>query len=131
MFKNLLPAIIWAIIVGVFCGMPVGNMPDAPIWQLLGFDKIGHGLFFAILTYLLALGFKREINKRFLYRHGIKAAFVIAGAYGALLEIFQYSVVTSRTIEMADITADIFGSLSGILVFYLIFGKVLAERNKN
>ncbi len=131
MINNLLPAIIWAIITGLFCLMPGGNMPDTPNWKFFSFDKLAHFSFFAILTYLLALGFKKRKTNRSLYNHGIKAAFLIAGIYGALLEVVQYTMIDSRSIELKDITADITGCLSGIFVFYLIYGKVLAERNKN
>jgi VanZ family protein len=131
MINNLLPAIIWAIITGVFCVVPLGNMPDTPICKFFSFDKIAHVLFFAILTYLLALGFKKHKTNRSLYNHGIKVAFLIAGFYGVVLEVVQYTMIDSRSIELSDITADIAGCLSGIFVFYLIYGKVLAERNKN
>lgn len=102
-------------------------MPQISFWLLFSFDKWAHAIVFAIFTYLLSLGLKKQFHIRFLRNNGVKLAVTVGILYGSILELFQGLLFEGRNAEWADMAANATGSFIGIFLFWIIFGKVISS----
>lgn len=118
---SFFPAIIWGLII-LYLSSGSGVQLPASLWDFMAVDKVGHLVFYGILTYLIAYGFYRNenlsINKKTLF-----ISLTISSFYGISLEFMQYSFFPNRYFEILDIIANISGSILGILFFKYIYYK--------
>jgi VanZ family protein len=104
-----LPALIFYLLVFLFSSRDLGIHLNGG-WL----DKIPHGLEFALLAFLLAIGFFNSLGSS----AQIKAAVTfIAGLLLAFLDELHQSFVPGRTADARDILADAVGVALGILVY--------------
>jgi VanZ family protein len=75
-------------------------------------DKWIHGAAFAILAFLLAWAVPTDPKRR---SRNVVIATAIGVAYAAIDELTQIPV--GRTADWADFSADLFGILTGIIVY--------------
>ena len=122
-FKYNLPGIIWALLILVLCGLPGQDFPDLSFWKLLSFDKAAHAFVFAVLVLLLIIGFKKQYSFRNLRHHAIKIATTFSILYGGLIELLQGWVFIGRSADPFDFLANTIGCFTGLLLFYMIYGK--------
>ena len=85
-------------------------------------DKVGHLVFYGILTFLIAYGFYK-VKNQFINKKMLFNALIISAVYGISMEIMQYSFFPNRYFEILDIIANISGSIVGILFFKYIYYK--------
>ena len=85
-------------------------------------DKVGHLVFYGILTFLIAYGFYK-VKNQFINKKTLFIALIISSVYGICMEIMQYSFFPNRYFEILDIIANISGSIVGILFFKYIYYK--------
>ncbi len=115
------PAIIWGLIILYLSSGSSIQLPPS-FWDFLAVDKVGHLVFYGVLTYLIAYGFyqykNQSINKKSLF-----IALITSSFYGISLEFMQYSFFPNRYFEILDIIANISGSIIGILFFKYIYYK--------
>ncbi|HMS53064.1 MAG: VanZ family protein [Sphingobacteriales bacterium] len=97
-------AFAWAFIIVIISLLPAEKLPRMP-FTLLHPDKIGHLVFYGILTYLVHKGFKLHYM----------ITFIGVVLFGLLMEIFQVSF-TNRYFELADLIADAAGAALTLLV---------------
>ncbi len=83
-------------------------------------DKAAHFIEFAILAFLLSLGFFKASTLS-LRMKTILSFFVTIGL-GALDEFHQY-FVPGREVELFDLLADALGAAAGVLVFLAFYQK--------
>jgi len=108
--------ITWLSLSGSKTMVP-GRMLDIPY-----IDKMGHFAMYAFFSAVLLLDSCRwQLNHRFIY-----PLLFIPLLFGALMEIMQMTLTTSRRAETVDLIANIGGVLSGILLASLT-RKVLAR----
>ncbi len=101
--------ITWLSLSGSKTMVP-GRMLDIPY-----IDKMGHFAMYAFFSAILLLDSCRwQLNRRFNY-----LLLLIPLLFGALMEIMQMTLTTSRKAEIVDLVANIGGVLSGILLAYL------------
>ncbi|MFT5645733.1 MAG: VanZ family protein [Aureispira sp.] len=113
--KYFIPAITWAILIWSLS--TTSNLPHIP-WSFLSPDKIGHLVFYAILTLLLIVGFVHSLSwKQKGAISWILFCMIIAGLYGVSLEFVQ-ATIPGRSFDYADMLANFIGTFLGAFVYY-------------
>lgn len=100
--------------------MPGRSMPDLSIWDFFAFDKAVHASVYAVLVFLLIIGFTKQHTLISLRFRPKRHAFIAGLAYGLLLELIQIAS-PGRSFEYLDIAANSTGCLLGLLLFFLIY----------
>jgi len=83
------------------------------LFSILLSQEVLHGCGFALLTWILCLDFTRAGGQSPPYRF----IGLLALAYGVVIESWHL-LLPYRTFELYDIGIDIFGSLTGLTIFY-------------
>ncbi len=125
--RHVLPGIAWALLILALCISPGEELPDPAIWNILAFDKLAHALFFAVLVYLLATGFRKQYRSYKLRYYAKRAALYIGLTYGLLIELLQLLFFTYRQGEWMDMVANTIGCFAGLLLFRLVYGAELSR----
>ncbi|MES2279643.1 MAG: VanZ family protein [Bacteroidota bacterium] len=118
MLKYQRPAIWWALFIFILCNISFGSVGQSHLF-FPGFDKVTHcGLFF-VLSAFMGSGVIRQYGTRhFTLAVAIKS-FIVAVAYGGIIELLQRYVFTWRSGEWDDLFCDAVGAgmaIFGILV---------------
>lgn len=116
-----LPAFAWMMLILLIIAMPGSSLPITDFWSLLKFDKFVHLAIFAILVFLLLIGFNKQNTIPKLKIEASFYAIWIGFAYSGLTEILQGLLFTQRTADVFDFIANCIGCLCGTLIFYLIY----------
>lgn len=95
-------------------------MPTIDSWDLLSIDKIAHFFVFAVLCFLLILGFSKQYTFIFIRYNAVIMAIVISFVYGLSIELAQI-LIPDRGAEWADLLANSLGVFTGWFAFYLIY----------
>jgi len=122
------PAMLWALLILILCSISFGSVGKSPLF-FPGFDKLVHcGLFFVLAT-LIGYGYIRNYGSgQFTFAKGI-LIFVIAVAYGGLIEILQLLIFTWRSAEWDDLFADSVGA--GMAIFSILVTLFASSKNEN
>ncbi len=115
-------SILWALLILFVCALPSDEFPEIPSFKY--FDKAVHFFLYAPFSLILIVGFKKQSQYGILRNRAVGNAFLISFFYGILIEILQYYVFKSRSFDVFDISANFFGTVFGILMFYIIYGKI-------
>ena len=117
--KNYFPAFIWAAIILYLSASSGVKVPES-LSDLVGMDKLGHLVIYAIFSFLMLLGvFKnRGINKTSLI-----FVVILSSVYGVLMEVMQFTFFKGRYFEVLDIIANIIGSFVGLFFFNYFLNK--------
>jgi VanZ family protein len=110
-YKSLIIGLIilWLSLTGSKSMLP-GRMLEIPY-----IDKLGHFAMYSFFSAVLLLDSCRwRIDKRFKY-----VILIIPLLFGALMEILQMALTTSRKAELTDMVANICGVCSGILLAFI------------
>lgn len=124
-FKYNIAALIWAIIIFIFCIIPGKDLPDLSFWDA---DKAAHALVFAILVFLLGRGFSRQFTFNRLRYRPLLFVVSISIVYGGLLEIMQSTLLTDRFGDMFDFIANCIGCFAGAWVFHKFHKRLFLPR---
>lgn len=119
---TIIPGIVALVIFYLTCIVSVDSIPVSK--QLLQYDKIAHfGMFFVFSAVIYYDYYKMYNGSPNLYKW-VLFGLVIPIVYGGLIEIAQENFF-SRSGDIYDFVADIFGSLSATVValFYLNLKK--------
>lgn len=98
-------------------------MPDVGFWELFQIDKAAHLITFALLVLFLKIGLKRQSAFPILSQRSSLIALCFAIPYGGILESLQGALVADRTSDVFDFVANTAGSILGIVIFRLIYGR--------
>ena len=116
-FKKLAPAILWAAVIMVLCGIPGTKIPELTFWQWLKPDKITHLIIFGILSYLLLAAFYHEAAPVTIRNHPALWAILITVSYGILTEVLQTFVFIKRFGDVRDALANSLGAFLGWYIY--------------
>ncbi len=116
-FKRNIPAIVWALIIFLLCSMPSTAIPTFHWLDLLSFDKFVHASIFFVLQVLLMRGLLLQSTVNFLHNQYNTVAFLFSVCYGAVMELMQFYLLSSRSGDLLDFIANSFGCLVGLLLF--------------
>ena len=109
-------AIIWALIILVFSGVPGNSIKLPPIWNA---DKILHLIVYMVLSVLLVIGFFfSKKSKSFL--NIIFLTISLSTIYGGVIELLQHYFFIGRYGDVLDFVANTIGAVIGALSVYLI-----------
>ena len=92
------------------------NIPKVSWLNIPHKDKVVHFTFYLVFTFLLNLGFREKYGK---VKKAAGLAFLIAVAYGILIEIFQKLITADRSPELLDVVANTTGSAASIIALWL------------
>ncbi len=122
--KHNFPALLWALLILLLCGIPGNDLPDLLFWDKLSFDKIFHIILFFVLVIYMIRGFKKQTTFSFFSKYSKINAVVIATLYGGLTEIMQGTLFVGRNASIIDFIANFIGSLLGMFLFDFILKKI-------
>jgi hypothetical protein len=126
-WRGLLPAMLWALVILILCGIPGKDIPHISLLELLSFDKFVHASIFFVLILLTVRGFSIQTDFSFLATSPRLIAFILCVTYGGLLEIMQGTIIEGRTASIFDFIANTFGCTMG-LIFYNWFDKKILTK---
>ena len=110
--------ILCALGVLILSTLPVDKGPGIEIENLYKFDRL---IMYAVLSAML-YGYFVNSKKQSKLRNWL-AAFLLASAYGVLMEILQYYFLETRSFEVYDIISNIIGSFIGIFMMIIFFNS--------
>ncbi|MFD1258388.1 VanZ family protein [Mucilaginibacter terrae] len=116
----------WALFILVMCNINTGKAGQSPLF-FPGFDKLVHCGFFFMFTALILHGV--SLQRGNLKLLSCVKAFVIAMAFGALIEILQIYIFTWRSGEWNDLFADTVGA--GMAAFSSLITATAVNNEKN
>ncbi|MBE0500988.1 MAG: VanZ family protein [Desulfuromonadales bacterium] len=79
-------------------------------------DKVGHFFAYAVTAWLACQALRLRLKRR----STLIFSFLYASVIGAVLEILQLTLTTSRRGEWSDLLANLLGALTGCVIFSLI-----------
>jgi VanZ family protein len=119
LLKNNILSITAALIVMYLSLANSKEFDSVPLLKIPNFDKVVHFGMYFFLMIVIAFEHRRNL------RTG-KSLFLVAlipAFYGILMEVFQLFTVT-RSGDIIDGLADIFGAVSAVLVWMLIRSRI-------
>jgi hypothetical protein len=115
---NLMPALVWALFIGILCGMPGTSIPHVSLLELLSFDKLVHAYLFFILATLSFVGISKTYNTQYRSTEPYYfSAISVCVAYGGILELLQSIVFVARSADSYDFVANTFGVIVAAIYF--------------
>ena len=110
--RNTLP-IIWFTLILILLCLPGFTLPKSALLSGIELDKFIHIFLFGVLV-LLWNAHKKKKNPgiQFLI-NTFFMVFLLAAAWGILMEFVQYYFIPMRDFDVADIAADLIGSSLG------------------
>lgn len=125
--KHNLYGLLWALVIMILCGIPGSDLPHSDFLELLNFDKFVHASIFFVLVILLINGFGRQSSFALLRESPMITAFVLAAAYGGIIEILQGAIFEERTADVFDFIANSFGACVGLLLYRQVYRHLLSR----
>jgi len=104
-------AIIWTLLTLYLSLASLNSVPNLNVWDIVGFDKLGHFVFYAIFVVLWCMAKCRKNPK--------KLNFIIFFTifFGIFIECLQLYMSKGRLFEFGDVIANTFGVLFGVILF--------------
>ena len=122
--RNSIPGILCGIVILILTGLPGSLFPR--VKPAIGLDKVAHILMYAGFAFACLWGYRKQFvsNGLAYQKRAILLTIIISIAYGGLTEIIQETItVLHRSGDWRDLIADAIGTVIGVLVFYLFFGR--------
>lgn len=124
-FKYNWPAMLWALVILVLCGMPGKSIPHISFLELLSFDKFVHACIFFTFFVLTVRGFSLQSRFLSLQQSPKLIAFIICVTYGGLMEVMQGTLFQDRSADVLDFIANSFGCTMGIVFYRGVENRIL------
>ena len=116
--KHQYLAIIWSILVFILCDIPMNGAEGVPVFE--GFDKLVHTGFFFVLTVFLFYGKIRQQNSYSFRILSVLKIFIVATAFGGIIELLQWKVFTYRSADWWDFFCDTTGVAMGVFSYIFL-----------
>ena len=117
----LLIGVIYTLLITIVLLLPASEIPQIRISFV---DKIAHVLIHGFLSFIWLL-YRFSSDK---YHISLKNVFVvlfICFSYGIIIEAVQHWFILSRSYDVFDIVANEFGSLFGLLSYWIFRNKII------
>lgn len=118
--KRHINSILWAIIILLLCGAPSSEFPSMGLLNIPHLDKVVHFGLYVVFTLLLVSENNSLRLSGGITRKSVLIGFTLGVVYGAIIEIMQLLVFTSRGAEIFDFLANLVGSITAILCYKLL-----------
>ena len=112
---------MWAAVIMVTTLLPSSSMPSLSIWELFSFDSFAHAFLFAVLTYLMIVGLKKQYTFPRLKHYAIRTSFFVSSLFGISIELMQHFYIPGRQGDIIDVLSNTIGCLIGIVLFKWIY----------
>lgn len=76
---------------------------------------------FAVLTYLMIVGLKKQHTFPKLKHYAIRTSFFVSAMFGIFIELMQHFFILGRQGDIIDVLSNCTGCLIGIFVFKWIY----------
>ena len=118
-------ASIYTILLTLVSVAERGNLPELPIFPMQ--DKVAHVLAYTILGGLWGVFWMRKASPA---RNHPYFTVLILGAfiYGTIIEVIQQHFTFSRSGDIYDIFANLFGMLLGAILGRIFYNKILSHK---
>lgn len=114
-FFYFFSAILWAILITVFCLVQFKTVPLGSVSHL---DKVVHAFFYFVLTFLVQLNW-RVSNFNLSSRTQAVVSVVGTILFGVIIELLQETCTATRHADILDIIANSIGALLSVFAFKL------------
>ena len=111
----------WVLLIGFLTLLPGKAVPQLD-WNFLSFDKIIHFSIFSIMAFLGSIYFKLSFGSAKIITP-VLISLILASFYGTTLEYLQ-TFIPDREFDYADLSANIGGSVAGIILFLFLNTKI-------
>lgn len=126
MLRNLLPGILWGIVILILSGVPGNYVPSVfGFLDWISPDKLVHLTMYAVLVFVLLRGLRKQKQQHEISKTLMYCVIGIGIAFGGITEVLQNIVFIHRNGNIYDFIADIIGCLTGLLLY------LLYQRKKN
>lgn len=126
MIRNLLPGILWGVVILILSGVPGNYIPSVfGFLDWISPDKMVHLMMYAVFVFVLLRGLRKQKQKNEISKGLIYSILGIGIAFGGITEVLQNTVFIRRNGNIYDFIADIIGCLIGLMI-YLVY-----QRKKN
>lgn len=119
-YLYFLPAFLWAVLIYSLSSASPRTLQAFNWWDIFDLDKLGHFIFYSILTILILTGLWRNWHSKYSFTLLLLVSVLLAILYGALLEVLQYTHFEDRSFDVLDLIANIIGSLAGASISYFL-----------
>lgn len=113
--------IMWAAVIMITTLLPSTSMPSLSIWELFSFDSFAHAFLFAVLTYLMIVGIKKQYTFPKIKHYAIRVSLLISTLFGIFIELTQHFFIFGRQGDIIDVLSNTIGCLLGIVLFKWIY----------
>lgn len=103
-------AVFWTVLIFILSVLSAKQINRLNVIDIFGIDKVGHILFYTMLSFFWSGVFYNSRNGKFFI-------IFLCSSFGFLLEILQFYLFIGRSFELYDALANILGVLSGVLLF--------------
>ena len=121
-------SIAWLIIIFVLSSFPIPNLNIPDFWDRVNIDKLGHSLFYFILTFFLFIYFFSQKKSIFLKKNAFSISMIISISFGGIMEVLQEFIFTHRFGDFIDFFANAFGTFC--LLFFVKKIAKMKDLNK-
>ncbi|MFN5182057.1 MAG: VanZ family protein [Bacteroidota bacterium] len=122
--KINIPALVWTLVIFILCSMPGKAIPEFSWMELLSLDKLIHGFIFFVLQLLYMHGFKTQEKNSFIRRFYLEIPLIGCIIYGAVLELMQFHIFSSRSGDYGDFIANSTGVITASILYKFIENKI-------
>ncbi len=120
--KTLLSiGIIYTLLITIILLLPASEIPQLRISFV---DKIAHVLIHGFLS-LIWLWYRFSSDKCHISVKNVFVVLFICFSYGVVIEAAQHWFILSRSYDIFDIVANGFGSLLGLLSYWIFRNKII------
>jgi VanZ family protein len=112
---------MWAAVIMITTLLPSSSMPSLSIWELFSFDSFAHAFLFAVLTYLMIVGLKKQHTYLKLQHYAMRTALFVSTLFGIFIELMQHFLIPGRQGDIIDVLSNTIGCLLGIVLFKWIY----------
>lgn len=126
MLKKKLLAIMWNVVILVFCLVNLSNINEVQKVAFPHIDKIVHFIFYATASFLWSWAL---LNKNSNY-YRLNLILVVTGliVFGLTVEFLQDILPTKRSFEWLDVVSNTAGVLVGTSI-YLLYRKLKPHKS--
>jgi len=115
-----LPALCCSALIPLLSLINPGDLPDTTAFHFAGLDKVVHFFMYAVLTSFWLYPMKAAQRSQLRTIFGVA---LMAGLYGALMEICQFLFTSSRRMDPLDAVSNLAGALIVAAGFYFCSNK--------
>ena len=112
----LLAVLLWSGVIAFFC---LAQFESVPLGTVSNIDKVVHVFFHFVLTVLCSLFFYKYIHSFYNWKSEL-LAFLFSLFFGIGIEIIQNLYTATRHGDLLDVLANVFGSILGIAIVYVL-----------